>query len=190
MSNQPEKKQKVVYVQPEYSFAQGCACPTCGKEMDQAVYYVAEFGGQYSNSQWQGCTKRTTTVTHYRNIRGRVGGFCVDCYKKERKANIIIELILAVVLLAVTVLCAIKGGPSIIIALISGFYCLRWFVALLADVLRYRDLNGKTNKSKRDDTLSLLFVDAYKNAEEKPCGSNEVLMNSSTYRDLNKQNAQ
>lgn len=188
MSNQKEKKQKIVYVEPEYSFAEGCACPTCGNEMDQAVYYVAEYGGQYSNSKWQGGTKRTTTVTHYRNIRGRVGGFCVDCYEKSRKADIIFEAVLAAVLLAVTVLCAIKGGPSIIVALISGFYCLRWSLALLADLLRYRDLDGRTNKSKRDDTLSLLFVNAYSGNKEKPCQSNEVLMNSSTYRDLNKQN--
>lgn len=189
MSNHQDKKPKIVYVQPEYSFTEGCACPTCGKQMEQAVFYVGEVAGQTSFQRWgAGARKETVTTTRYQNVRPKFGGFCVDCYKRDRKADIIFEAVLAGVLLAVTVLCVIKGGPAIIVALISGFYCLRWSIALLADILRYRDLDGKTNKSKRDDTLSLLFVNAFKESKERLCKANETIMSSSTYRDLKKQN--
>ena len=58
MSNQKKQMQKENapdYVSPNYSFTGGCRCPACGKEMDAAVYYVAELAGQstWRDNSWQ-----------------------------------------------------------------------------------------------------------------------------------------
>ena len=90
-----EAKKPIVYVQPEYSFLNGCACPTCGKEMEQAVYYIAQVAGQYSSSNWQGGRNVRTTTTNYTNIRSKVGGFCPDCWRKARRADTILTALFA-----------------------------------------------------------------------------------------------
>ena len=187
----PEQSKKAPYVKPEYSFTEGCACPRCGKEMEAAVYYVAEFAGQHSHSQWQGGTRKTTTVTQYRNIRSKLGGFCVDCYKKERLPNIILEAIILAVLLGGTILFVTliskSGAIALFAAAVCGWFSLQFLFALLEDYRRSHRLNSEKANGKRAEILSILYVEAYKKIQDKPCGTNEVLIDSFDAQRLNKQ---
>lgn len=189
-----EAKKPIVYVKPEYSFLNGCACPTCGKEMEQAVYYIAQVAGQYSSSNWQGGRNVKTTTTNYTNIRSKVGGFCPDCWRKARRADTILTALLAGLLVAVAVIGIVfrqkSEGRSIINTVIAGFYALRWLLALLADLMTRASVLGKKPGKDRSEDISRLFVNAYKDAkgEQRICAGNEVLFDYASMRRLQQQN--
>ena len=194
MSNQKKQMQKENapdYVSPNYSFTGGCRCPACGKEMDAAVYYVAELAGQstWRDNSWQMGGKKEI-ITKYRNVRSNVGGVCVDCFKKSRRIEIILEAVLTSVLLALAILSAAHisyNGFNALICAVVGFYCLKWVFVLSANLLRIHYLNGHTDNSKRGDTLSFVYVNAYEDCKNRPCESNEVMIDCMDYRRLKEQ---
>ena len=190
MAGEAQAKAPIVYTAPEYSFLKGCPCPTCGKEMDQAVYYVAEAGPSYSTTRWEGGRNVKTTTTHYNNIRSRVGGFCPDCWKKAHRSTVVSAAVIAALIVGAAVLGVVfykrSEGRSVIVTIVAGFFSLKWLIGLLGEFLDHRRVFKKTGE-EHSDAVSRLFVGAF-DAKTKPCLSNEVLIDTETMRGMQQQN--